>query len=245
MSLVEMKQTDVVKKLYVYKLSAFSGALTSMLMIQLFGILLSFAGVNNSSGGSSFGLSIEAHFYNSDFVLIFTMIWSAVTAILITTKSYRYGDYSFVSNHLSSHLSNMLFLLTASVIGGFSAVFSGFLVKDVMYYANRSHFYIHEHAGLSAFTAGIIAAILYVLMFCSIGYLIGVLVQIQKGLAIVIPTLILGGLILGSRVQIMQKIFSFFYDESSIFLLMLKTLMITGILFTVSVMISNRLEVKK
>lgn len=57
-----------------------------------------------------------------------------MTGILITTKAVRYDDFTFVSNRLSSNLANILFLLTASAIGGAAAVTAGFLLKIIAFF---------------------------------------------------------------------------------------------------------------
>ena len=78
-------------------------------------------------GGAN--LNIEVKYYSADLVIIFTMLWSFITAITIHTKPYRNHDFTFVTNRMSSSLSNILFLLTASIIGSITAVLAGNLVN--------------------------------------------------------------------------------------------------------------------
>ena len=92
-------------------------------------------------GGAN--LSVDVKYYSADLVIVFTMLWSFVTAITITTKPFRNHDFTFVSNRLSSSLSNILFLLTTSFIGSITALFSGNLVKllvSVLFKQGLFHF---------------------------------------------------------------------------------------------------------
>ena len=110
MSLLTTNVSQTVKKQFFFKLKANIDSLSSLIWIQLLAILFSFGGVSSmwSSNGEA---SIEVQYFTSDIVVVFTFIWSFVTAITITTKPYRHHDFTFVTNRLSSSLSNILFFL--------------------------------------------------------------------------------------------------------------------------------------
>ena len=128
MSLKTINLAETVKKQFVFKLKANIDVFSSLVGIQLLAILFSLGGVGSMGMGGT-NLSVDVKYYSADLVIVFTMLWSFVTAITITTKPYRNHDFTFVSNRLSSSLSNILFLLTASFIGSITAVLAGNLVK--------------------------------------------------------------------------------------------------------------------
>ena len=123
MSLKTINLAETVKKQFVFKLKANIDVFSSLVWIQLLAILFSLNGVASMGMGGT-NLSVDVKYYSADLVIIFTMLWSFVTAITITTKPYRNHDFTFVSNRLSSSLSNILFLLTASFIGSITATLS-------------------------------------------------------------------------------------------------------------------------
>lgn len=128
MSLVQVNPADAVKNLYLLKLKTLSGAFISMIILQMIGILITFSGYANS-GIYSTNLSVQSYYYSSNLVIILTLMWGLISSILITTRAYRYDDFSFVTNRITSHFANILFLLTSSLAGGLGAVLSGFLLK--------------------------------------------------------------------------------------------------------------------
>jgi hypothetical protein len=175
------------------------------------------------------------------------MLWSFVTAITITTKPYRNHDFTFVSNRLSSSLSNILFLLAASFIGSITATLSGNLVKllvSILFKQGLFHFY----NGSLEFVLGLGVSIIYVFFLSSIGYLIGTLVQVSKGFIILIPVLLLGSIFLAASMHkepLLIQIFQFYMLESSLLLFILKTLLTTVLFFIAAISLLNRMEVKR
>src|SRR6185437_4463337 len=116
MSLVEVNLSKVVKRQFSFKLRAYVGVFASLIAMQILGIFFSFLGASSSYfGGSS--VSVSYTYYSADIVVGATMLWGFISAILITTKANRYDDFAFVTNRLSSNLSNMIFLIVASIIG--------------------------------------------------------------------------------------------------------------------------------
>ena len=192
-------------------------------------------------------LSIEVQYFTSDIVVVFTFIWSFVTAITITTKPYRHHDFTFVTNRLSSSLSNILFLLTASFIGSITATLAGNLVKllvSILFKQELFHFY----TGSLEFVLGIGVTIIYVFFLSSMGYLIGTLVQVSKGFIILIPVLFLGTIFLAASMHtepLLIQIFQFYVFESSPLFFILKTLLTTVLFFVAAISLLNRMEVRR
>ena len=246
MSLKTINLAETVKKQFVFKLKANIDVFSSLVGIQLLAILFSLNGVGSMGMGGT-NLSVDVKYYSSDLVIVFTMLWSFVTAITITTKPYRNHDFTFVSNRLSSSLSNILFLLTASFIGSITALLSGNLVKllvSILFKQELFHFY----NGSLEFVLGIGVTIIYVFFLSSIGYLIGTLVQVSKGFIILIPVLFLGSIFLAASMHkepLLIQIFQFYVLESSLLLFILKTLLTTVLFFIAAISLLNRMEVRR
>ena len=248
MSLTKVSLTNVVKKQYVYKLKAYSQVFMSLIFLQLLAVLFSMNGVGGMAGGDE-SIDVEVKYFSSDYVTAFTMLWGFITAILITTKAYRNDDFVFVTNRVSSNLSNAVFLLTASFIGGITAMLSSYLLKVIIYYF-ISDVPIKSTTILEApleLLLGIFSTFLYIFLFCALGYLVGTLVQISKAFTVLLPAAFFGGLILDGlrgKSGAIAYVFEFFFTESSLPLFIVKIIVSAGLLFSGAFVLSNRLEVR-
>jgi hypothetical protein len=175
------------------------------------------------------------------------MIWAFVTAIIITTKPYRNHDFTFVTNRLSSSIANILFLLTASMIGAITALLSRSLLKMAAYFLVNEQIYSVD-IGFAELMMGVCATVLYLFCIGSIGYFIGALVQVSKFFIVLIPTILIGSLFLDGLLlkdPTITNIIKFYLYESSILLFMVKILLTTFAFFIASIGIFNRLEVRR
>jgi len=246
MSLTTANTAEIVKKQYFFKLKANIDAFSSLLGIQLLAILFSLGGVG-SMGSHSNGLSVAVKYYSADVVIAFTMLWGFVTAITITTKPYRHNDFTFVTNRVTSSISNMIFLLTTSIIGGITAMLAKNLTVVI-----ASTFFQSELYGpvfqVKEFLIGLFVSILYIFLISSLGYLIGTLVQVNKALTLLLPVLIIGSIFLDgimSNEPTIMYIFQFYFMEVSLIIFAIKAIVTTVLLFIPSIAILNRLEVRK
>lgn len=248
MSLTEVSIADIVKRQYSYKLKGYLSVFTSMIFIQLLAMFFS-AGGTSSMGTSSDSYSIDIKYFSGSLIIIFTMLWAFITAILITTKAYRNDDFTFITNRLSSNLSNIVFLVTASIIGGITAMLSGTLLKVVMYFVLKSHEMVGNTTIPTELLFGMITTSFYLILLCSLGYFVGTLTQVSKIFVILIPTLFFGVLFLGYRIpgitNLGKWIQGFLLQETSIVQFIFKVLIISGLLFLLSVVFSNRMEVRR
>lgn len=244
MSLTEVNTIDLAKKQFTFKFKAFLGSLISMVTVQILAFLFSFNGVGQMSmGGSTISLSITS--YSGSMIIGFTMFWAFVVAVIFTTKPYRYMDFSFVTNRLSSHLSTIALLIAYSIIGSVTSIFSGILLRVVMYFTKDS--IIKEHFYLTAtdILFSIYVATLYILLFAIIGYFIGMLVQLNRLFIFIVPAIIVGVLIYeGSSLNTMRSM-EFFFKEESILMFSLKVLLTVVVLVCSIIPITNRMEVRK
>ena len=103
MSLSRTSLMEVVKRQYLFKLKSFIQVFMTLVVLQLLAMLFSFNGVG-MMGSSNGSVEMDIQYYSADIVVVFTMLWAFITAILITTKAYRNDDFAFVTNRLSSNL---------------------------------------------------------------------------------------------------------------------------------------------
>ena len=246
MSLTTANPAEIVKKQYFFKLKANIDAFSSLLGIQLLAILFSL-GATSSISSNNNGFSVDIKYYSADVVIAFTMIWGFVTAITITTKPYRHNDFTFVTNRITSNISNMLFLLTASIIGGVTAM----LAKNVTVILTSIFFHSELYGPVfqvKEFIIGLFVSILYIYFISSLGYLIGTFVQVNRIFILLLPVLMIGSLFIdgmaGKEPTIMH-IFQFYFMEPSLLIFTIKAVATTALLFIASITILNRMEVRK
>ncbi|MBM6617414.1 hypothetical protein [Bacillus suaedaesalsae] len=248
MSLTEVSIADSVKRQYKFKLKSYIGAFTTLIAVQVVAMLFSSTGTGGY-GTSSESYSINVSYYSANLIIAFTMLWSFITSVLITTKAYRYEDFMFVTNRLTSSLSNVLFLLTASIVGGISAMFAGYLQKIYLFYISEGANLISATTPLTELVIGLVAASLYMLLFSALGYFVGMLTQLHKLFIVIIPTVFLGSLFLSARhngeVNFITKVIELFIQETSLLLFAVKVLTVAAALFYGSLVICNRLEVRR
>ncbi|WP_136833344.1 hypothetical protein [Robertmurraya kyonggiensis] len=241
MSLSTANLMETVKKQYSFKLKANIDAISSLVGIQLVAILFSLGGIGGSLSSSE-GLQINFNYYSADVVLVFTMFWALVTAITITTKPYRNHDFTFVTNRLSSSLSNILFLLTGSLLGAVTANLSRYLLQLIAFLFRDQQVYSGPF-DFPVFILGIVMSALYIFCVCSIGYLIGALVQVNKSFVLLVPVLIIGSIFLGE--SILVQLFQFYVMEPNFVFFLIKILITTALFFLASISILNRMEVRR
>lgn len=247
MSFATTNLTKLVKQQTVFKLKAFSSVFTTLILLQIIAILFSFNGFEMHGSGTN-NIFLYISYYSADVVIIFTMLWAFITAILITTKAYRKDDFTFVTNRLSSNLSNIVFLFVASVFGGITALLSRYVLRVIMFYQVeitpfKTEYFIETTSEL---LAGGLATTLYVLLFIALGYVTGTLVQVNKMFIALLPAGYVGLLILGAKMRndVGNAVIEFFGEESSLALFTVKILITTILFFGSAIVLSNRLEVK-
>ncbi|WP_031515490.1 hypothetical protein [Desulfofalx alkaliphila] len=249
MSLAETNLLSVVKAQYNYKLKANARTFIGLIMLQLLGFLLSSLNGVGTTGGSYGNATYLVKHYTGDFIIVFTLIWAFITGINTAAGGYKL-DFTFVTNRLSSHLSGLAFLLTASIIGGVTATLCGLLLRIAVFFTHRGAeivfgFWIPPLVLISS----IYIAILYIFLVSSLGYFVGTLVQRNRIFNIVLPAAFFGTLFMDARntndVQLLVPIIKFFIKESSYVLFSLKVILVSALLFGCIVLISKRMEVRR
>lgn len=244
MSLAATNLMETVKKQYLFKLKANIDTYSGLVGIQVLGLLFSLGGI----GG--FGTSyLEVTYFSASVVIAFTIFWGLVSGITIMTKPVRDVDFTFVTNRLSSTLSNILFLMTVSLLGAVTAMLSRYVLLFVSYFMMDKQLFYDASMTIGDFFLGVMIAFLYIFLISAVGYLIGTLVQVNRIFIFLIPVLFFGSMmvdaIMFGREPIVTKWFSFYFQEPSIWLFVLKTLVTSALCFLGSWAIFNRMEVRR
>ncbi|MFD1363600.1 hypothetical protein [Lentibacillus salinarum] len=248
MSLTKPSMAKTVQQQFRFKLKGFAGMFMTLFILQLIGLLFSLTG-NASFSSTNAGTELSIQYYSADIVVAFTMLWGFMSATQIKTKAYREDDFIFVTSRLSSDLANIVFLAVTSLLGGITALLSGFLLKVVVYFLFDSTPIIQ-----SGFTdtpgellTGMLAAAMFIFMLSSAGYLTGTFVHLHKILAYIIPAAVIGLIILWPRItgtHLLPAAGEFYFQERSFWLFTCKMMVTTGVLLAGSIVISHRLEVR-
>lgn len=244
MSLSTVKLSQTIRNQYIFKLKSNIGLFSSLIILQALAMLFSLGGAG-MSGGSFYTIS----YYTADYMIVFTMIWAFIVAIQLMTKDYRNHDFTFVTNRLGSSVANVLFLLTASIIGAITSLLSGYLLKVIVYYSFKRGFLNSAFSPpLKELIFGFIATILFIFIISLVGYLVGTIVQVNRAFVILLPVLFLGTLFMAAQSgqdNLLIMIGEFYLQEFTFGLFLIKMVM-TGLLLWISVrLLSNRLEVKQ
>ncbi|WP_062238893.1 hypothetical protein [Fictibacillus sp. FJAT-27399] len=247
MSLTEVTTWNVVKKQYRYKLKSFGGVFTSLIAIQVISILFSLQGTG-SRGGSSGNFDYRVTYFDGNLLLGFMMGWAFIISTIITTKAYRYDDFSFVATRKTSNLANILFLFSASAFGAITVFLASHLLHVIVVNLSNPKTILGDSLTFLQLVTGFGASILYLFLFTSVGYFVGMLVQFKKPFVFILPAVVIGTLVLDGTVnsspEILPAIGTFFGLETSFLLFVIKALVVSFLFFTAAIFLSNRLEVR-
>lgn len=197
------------------------------------------------SGSGSGNLFVSARNYSANLVILLTFIWMLGIARILPAKLYRDLDFTLVTNRMSSNLSNIGFLLTAGVYAGITSTLFAVLLRVIMYFSTGKTQIINNgfQLALGDLLLGMFISILYLVLFAALGYLFGVLSQINVMFVIAVPAVIIG--LAFVQPGFLKAVFKFFTSETSLFLFTLKILLTSFGLFALSILLSDRMEVRK
>lgn len=246
MYLTESNVRDVIFKQYRYKLQAYLGVFTSLMFIQVLGMLFSFSGTG-SMGGSAGTFSYDVRTYSGSLVAIFTLMWAFSNGISLTTKQHRYDDFNFVTTRQVSHYANALFLATASVIAAITGLLTTYVLRLLVTQVLKTPSVAVDQISAIDVCKGLIGFFLYILLFASVGYFIGMLAQMNKIVAFLLPVLLIVVITiqayLGGEGALLVDIGRFYVLEASFLLFTVKSVITSVLFFLGACMLGNRLEV--
>lgn len=248
MYLTEVNLVEQTKKQYIYKLRAHYGIFTSLLITQLIALGFSFF-ASGSSGTGTNGMMIYVDYYTGNTIIAFTMLWGFISGVSMNSKLVRDGDFSFVTNRLTSHLSSMAFLLTATVVGGIMAMLGSSLLKGIIFVFRNDKLISNTYELTpSELLLGLAVSVLYVTLFAAIGYFIAGLVQLNRLFIFLIPAFIIGGIFIEARTNgqgPLAEVIKFFGAETSFFMFVVKVLAVVATLLYLTIVLSNKTEVRR
>ncbi|MBC8059673.1 MAG: hypothetical protein H7Y18_03310 [Clostridiaceae bacterium] len=246
MSLIETNVFKISKIQYAFKLKANFGIFFILAIVQMASIFFSTGTVSSISTNhiTIFGIS-------GNIVIIFTIIWGISNAFILTGKNCTDMDFTFISNRLSSNLSNVAILLTAALVGSITTSLSVTVLRLFYYFKVGSKFIIGENFNIPPKTLllSIISLLFYLILIMSISYLFGILLLLNPVLKIILPIVTVGLLVLQGLSPIsndfFNKIITFYTLENSLLLFGVKALLTAIIFFSGAVILSNRMGVRK
>ncbi|GEN46318.1 hypothetical protein [Alkalibacillus haloalkaliphilus] len=237
MSLTEVSTYDVVKKQFMLKFKAFSKVFTALIIAQIIAMLFS-AGSSSSSGGS-FGSGhqlFQFYYVTGDIVFTFTLIWAVAIPYGLVKREQRTIDFTFVSNRITNHLSNFVFLTVMSLVGALMAFGSSLLLRTLQYLFH-TNVYVQSSLTFVEVLTIISVMFLYILLLAIIGYTMALLMNLHAVMKVVVPVTVLG-------FAIFTAVSPIYFLESSLFLLFVKVLFTVLALLGAILMFSDRWEVR-
>jgi hypothetical protein len=243
MSLVKSNFMSVVKQQCIFKLHSFSKFFFIVITTQIIGMFfaLTNAGGNISTSNEIYSLNLEKN--STMQVFIFTIACVIGATILLNLKEYKDMDFTFVSNRMSSNVSNIGFLITLSLFGATTSAISAVLVRTIKYLFAGGAKVIEVGFFLTPgeIMCSIGAQFLYVLLLSSVVYFCTVLTQKSNTFIVVILTVV----VLLPQTSLRGSVIDFYIKEHSFIIFMIKTIITAVIFFSSSVLVSNNLEVRK
>jgi len=128
MYLTEPKLFDIVKKQFIFKMNASGAAFTTLIILQIITSLTGTIGTGRFPKFSEYP-NVEFILTSNDGSVALTILWAIILGGLITSNARKNESFAFVSTRISHHLSNMIFMLTASIISGITAALMGSAIK--------------------------------------------------------------------------------------------------------------------
>ncbi|MBK5242300.1 hypothetical protein [Clostridium sp.] len=242
MSLVKNNFISVVRKQYGFKLQGFSKFFFIIIVTQIIGMLftMSNAGGMTSTSNETYSFKIEQN--STIYVFIFTIAIVTGATILLNLKEYKDMDFTFVTNRISSNISNIGFLITLSLFGAVTSALSGVLTRTIKYFLIGSSKIIEVGFYLTPgeIMCSIGANFLYFILFSSLVYFCTVLTQKSNIFFVIILIVV----VLFTQTPLFGNIIEFYGKENNFLIFMIKALIMVTIFFTASILVSNNQEVR-
>ncbi|WP_416149857.1 hypothetical protein ACM26V_02335 [Salipaludibacillus sp. HK11] len=243
MSTAVPKLTSILMKQVTFKIRSYSGMIWTLMVMQLLGSLMA----GPSGGGGSIGsISYSFTSYNANSIIVLTMLWILVSSIIMTTKAYQRDDYTFVTTRKTSHFSNGLILLLASFFGALTAMLSSHVIRVIYLIRAEEGLITIASYSVMDWLVGFSVTLLYLILLGAVGYTIGMLFQIHVYFRVALVILVFSFFFLGGiiNVGLIESLVQFYIMEPSFLLFTSKIIITTGMLFILTILITDRLEVR-
>lgn len=236
MSLNSYSFSQVLWKQVKWKLSAHSQALNTLIIIQ---IIIAFLGFNASSmSRTGFnGIHLSTHFYSLDVMVFIACIWAFITALLLQRMDYFQDDFAVVTTRFVSNISNSIVLVFYSFIATIITIVSLYIfVVSIQLFTQVE--LIAD--GLLINPIQMLVAFSILLLAASSGFFVGALFSFSKILGIVIIGLWIA--FINSLEGQLATVLIFFFEAGNL-LFIIKAIVLTIILMSLSTLLLSRKEV--
>lgn len=237
---VETSFSESVKSSFKFKFRTYQGMFITMILIQMIATL--FALGNNSF---QLGEGISGYIYSGDIIIILTIVWAIWMTFMLTGQSAQNIMFTFVTNRYSHHVSNFIFIIVLSAIGGVTAYMLSFIFKIGAYLYNGPDLLLESEPLETIYIlSGLVGTVFYTLLFSMLAYIIGTLVQWHRIFIGLVPVIFIA-LMSNFSDKITEFIGYLVFYENNLFIFVLNVSVITVILFLLSIFIGRRQEVRK
>ncbi|HLR14266.1 MAG TPA: hypothetical protein VK144_00445 [Bacillota bacterium] len=245
MSSQGVKFWSIVWNQFLLKLKANTDMLTGLAIFQVIALIFSFGG----NGSFNYGSGVEFNIYTSDLIVIFTMIWLIVIGVQVLRPAGALMTYSMIANRKVDHLSNIIWLIVMTGIATVAVLLANVLLQLITSYFSGGVSLLPEvQLSIGEYVVGVCTIGLYLLLASACGYFLGVLSQWNELVKVFIPILLIGALLIVPNMVsegVIINVFTFIFLDELFLLFALKILIVTGLLFFMSMRMGNRLEVRK
>lgn len=248
MSLNEPRHRDLILKQLRFKLNANAGSFTVFVILQLFALLFSFPSESSS------------HFFNEQSSItlltvsgsvhtVFLFLWALFSGASLGNHQKWDEAFAFVTTRPIHHLSNLYYMIMASVMTGFavSLISPALRLLTHLRYGEVDVLTSTITEAPSQFFLQLITAISYAFLFFMIGYAIGSYAQTGKTYGGMIIMLFLGFIFFMTFILGMQAVVAiliFFTQETFLLFFLMKIISTSAILFAFSIFTTSRIEVR-
>lgn len=247
-NLIEINMWQQVQRQFKYKLNVHAKMFSVIIFYQLFVSLLNILPtVNQSNHFNDYGFDVHIEYFDTSAnVIVFTFIWAFVMGVSLTTKKAKLSMLAFVTNKESNHFANGMFIILLSLVGGITAWLAEYFVQTIVISIHGvGSFQFFNVLSITDILMTGLVAIMYVLLFSLLGYLVGEFAQSNMALVIVLIVFMLFiGLNLSPFQLWIGKLVGFYIQESDLLVFTIKVLATCIILFVLSMIPSRRLEVR-
>lgn len=247
MFLNKVSTLQIIRQQYQSKMSVMLAPnLLNLLLIQIIGIGWSFVSMYTTGTGNMLH-SMTLKTYTGSATLVLTMLLLVFMALSLSNKSSRHQDFVFTTNRLTSDITNIMILLTFTVIGTIMSHFS-LIIFRMLFYFTADGLLLQGAFLLTPAELGLNWLLTFSYTVLAMGA-----VYALNSLFVAYPLAGIGLLLLFSlSVSTIERYFGtfsqvieFFSQERCASLLILK-LLLTGLgAFILSILMNNRLEVRQ
>lgn len=238
-------------KKYLFKLRAYTGYFCGFILAQLLASVLLLSSSANS-GISSIVFNITLHTYSAQLILVFSVIWSFVLSILISSQFIKNTTFTLPGNRLTDCTSDLIYILTGCLFGAITAALFCAAVRTALYFSFRdsvfSQGFYPSFSDLITVTA---ATFLYMLMASAAGYFAGTLIRINKVFFVVIAMILIILNYIFTTVNFVSgrsalwPLWALLFKQKSLAVFALTMITLSAIFYLLSNIIANRTEVKR